>query len=135
MGVDKVSNGIGEPVIVYKKPAIAKKYSIATPQESDEFNEPKNGLQWQWQANKARNWTFSYPAKCVIRLNSVLSPDTAKSLWDIPNILTQKYAVEEFTATAKFLFTPKTIGEKFGLVVLGMSYANIVVTKKAGSYF
>ena len=52
MGVDKVSNGIGEPVIVYKKPAIAKKYSIATPQESDEFNEPKNGLQWQWQATR-----------------------------------------------------------------------------------
>ncbi|WP_462250299.1 beta-xylosidase family glycoside hydrolase, partial [Ferruginibacter sp.] len=76
-----------------------------------------------------------YPAKGVIRFNSVFNPDSAKSLWDIPNILTQKFPAEEFTATAKFLFTPKTNGEKFGLVVLGMSYANTAVTKKADGLY
>ncbi len=135
MGVDKDGNGIGEPVISYKKPNVAKKISITAPQESDEFNDAKLGLQWQWHANPKLNWAFSYPLKGVIRFNSILKPDTAKSLWDIPNILTQKFPAEQFTATTKFLFTPKTTGEKFGLVVLGMSYASIVVTKQADGIY
>ena len=68
-------------------------------------------------------------------MNSILTPDTAKNLWDIPNVLTQKIPAEEFTATTKFLFTPKTNGEKFGLVVLGMSYADIAITKKADGLY
>jgi hypothetical protein len=47
----------------------------------------------------------------------------------------QKFPAEEFSATAKFSFTPKTEGEKFGLVVMGMSYANIAVTKKADGLY
>jgi beta-xylosidase len=130
MGIDNDHNGIGEPVMVYKKPNVGKKYTAANPPESDEFSNSKIGLQWQWQANPKLNWAFCYPTKGVIRFNSVLKPDTAKNLWEIPNILTQKFPAEEFTATAKFSFFPKTIGEKFGLVVLGMSYADIAVTKK-----
>ncbi|MGG9963509.1 glycoside hydrolase family 43 protein [Ferruginibacter sp. SUN106] len=135
MGVDNNNNGIGEPVMVFRKPNIGKKYPVITPAESDEFNDSKTGLQWQWHANTKLNWGYCYPFKGVLRFNSVLRPDTAKSLWDIPNILTQKFPAEEFTATAKFLFTPKTNGEKFGLVVLGMSYADIAVTKKADGLY
>jgi beta-xylosidase len=135
MGVDNNNNGIGEPVMIYKKPNVGKKYPAVNPLESDEFNNNKIGLQWQWQANPKLNWAFCYPTKGAIRFNSVLKPDTAKNLWDIPNILTQKFPAEEFTATAKFSFTPKTNGEKFGLVVLGMSYADIAVTKKAGGIY
>lgn len=135
MGIDSDHNGIGEPVIVYKKPNVGKKHPVATPAESDEFNDPKIGLQWQWAANTKLNWAYCYPAKGVLRFNSVLKPDTAKNLWDIPNVLTQKFPAEEFTATAKFLFTPKTNGEKFGLVILGMSYADIAITKKADGLY
>jgi beta-xylosidase len=135
MGEDKDHNGIGEPVMVFKKPNVGKKYPIATPQESDEFTDNKIGLQWQWQANAKIDWAFLHPAAGAFRFNSILTPDTAKNLWDIPNILSQKMPAEEFTATTKFLFTPKTNGEKFGLVVLGMSYANIAVTKKADGLY
>ncbi len=135
MGVDNDHNGIGEPVMVYKKPNVGKKYPVVTPGESDEFNDSKIGQQWQWAANTKLNWSYCYPAKSVLRMNSVLKPDTAKNLWDIPNILTQKFPAEEFTATAKFLFTPKTNGEKFGLIVLGMSYADIAITKKADGLY
>ncbi len=47
IGIDKDGQGIGEPVMVYKKPNVArpngssesgKTYPIQTPQESDEFN-------------------------------------------------------------------------------------------------
>jgi beta-xylosidase len=135
MGVDKDGDGKGEPVTVYKKPTVGKSYRVTTPQESDEFNESVVGLQWQWQANPVINWAFCYPTKSVLRMNSVLTPDSAKNLWDIPNLLTQKFPAEEFIATAKFSFNPKTVGEKFGLVVLGMSYANIAVTKKADGVY
>lgn len=135
MGEDKDHNGIGEPVMVYKKPNVGKKYPVTTPQESDEFTDAKLGVQWQWQANSKIDWAFLNPAAGTIRFNSILSPDSAKNLWDIPNILSQKMPAEEFTATTKFLFTPKTNGEKFGLVVLGMSYANISVTKKADGLY
>ncbi len=130
IGVDSDNNGIGEPVMSYKKPNVGKKYAVITPLESDEFNNSQLGLQWQWHANPKLNWAFCYPAKGALRLNSVLKPDTAKNLWDIPNILTQKFPAEEFTANVKFLFTPKTNGEKFGLVVLGMNYANISIVKR-----
>ncbi len=142
MGVDNNNNGIGEPVMIFKKPNVGKKIlpagrqdPITTPAESDEFNNSKIGLQWQWHANKKIDWAFCYPAKGALRFNSILKPDTAKNLWDIPNILTQKFPAEEFKATAKFLFTPKTNGEKFGLVVLGMSYASIAITKKADGVY
>jgi beta-xylosidase len=135
IGVDTDHNGIGEPVMIFKKPNVGKKYPVATPAESDEFNGNKMGLQWQWHANPKLNWAYCYPEKGALRFNSILSPDTAKSLWDIPNILTQKFPADEFTATVKFLFSAKTNGEKFGLVVLGMSYADIAVTKKADGMY
>ncbi|MEO6731817.1 MAG: glycoside hydrolase 43 family protein [Ferruginibacter sp.] len=128
MGVDKDGDGKGEPVMVYKKPNVGKTYPLSSPQESDEFNDPAMGLQWQWHANPTLNWAFSFPGKGVLRLNSILPPDSAKNLWDVPSLLMQKFPAEEFVATAKFSFTPKTIGEKFGLVVMGMSYADIAVS-------
>lgn len=130
MGTDSDGDGNGEPVLLYKKPNVGKKYPVTTPQESDEFNDSKFGLQWQWQANPKLNWVFAYPANGVLRFNSILKPDSSKNLWDIPNILTQKFPAEEFTATAKFVFSPKTNGEQFGLVVMGMNYTAISLQKK-----
>lgn len=130
MGTDSDGDGNGDPVLVYKKPNVGKKYAVTTPQESDEFNNSKIGLQWQWQANPKLNWAFAYSAKGVLRFNSVLKPDSSKNLWDIPNILTQKFPAEEFTATAKFLLSPKTNGEQFGMVIMGMSYAAVSLQKK-----
>lgn len=135
MGVDKDGDGKGEPVSNYKKPNIGKTFPITTPQESDEFNAPTPGLQWQWHANPKINWAFCYPAKGALRLNSFKWPEDAKNLWDVPNLLMQKFPAEEFTATTKFSFIPKTDGEKFGLVVMGMNYAIIAVAKKTDGLY
>ena len=129
IGTDEDNDGNGEPVLRYKKPNVGKKYPATTPQESDEFNGNSLGLQWQWQANPQLNWAYCFPAKGALRLNSILKPDSAKNLWDVPAMLTQKFPAEEFTTTVKFSFTTKTNGEQFGLVVMGMSYAGITVTK------
>jgi beta-xylosidase len=132
IGVDKDGDGKGEPVLVYKKPNVGKIYPIATPAESDEFNTTHLGLQWQWQANPKATWSFLHPAKGILRLYSDKMPDSAKNLWDVPNILLQKWPAEEFVITTKFSFTPnpKLENEKAGLVIMGLSYANIALKSR-----
>lgn len=132
IGVDKDGDGKGEPVLVYKKPNVGKTWPITTPAESDEFNTTTLGLQWQWQANPKATWSFLYPAKGTLRLYSDKMPDSAKNLWDVPNILLQKWPAEEFVITTKFSFTPnpKLENEKAGMVIMGLSYANIALKSR-----
>jgi beta-xylosidase len=130
IGVDADGDGTGEPVLKFKKPNVGKTYSIATPPDSDEFNNSKLGLQWQWHANPTAPWAFPFPAKGVLRLHSVQTSENYKNLWDFPNLLLQKFPAEEFTVTTKLNLTPRFEGEKFGLLVMGIDYSYIGVTYK-----
>ena len=125
IGVDKDGDGIGDPVSVYKKPNVGKTYPIVTPAESDEFNNTKLGLQWQWEANAIGNWLMPNN-NGHLRLYAHVT-EGAKNLWDMPNILAQKFPADEFTTTTKLSFTPnpKLVNEEAGLVVLGLNYANL----------
>jgi beta-xylosidase len=125
IGVDKDGDGKGEPVLVYKKPNVGKTYPVQTPAESDEFNGITLGLQWQWMANPKATWAFLYNG--YLRLFSDKLPDSAKNLWDAPNVLLQKFPADEFTVTIKLTFKPNTKldAEKAGLAIMGSSYANI----------
>ncbi|HMU47155.1 MAG TPA: glycoside hydrolase 43 family protein [Chitinophagaceae bacterium] len=129
IGEDIDKDGKGEPVMVYKKPNVGKQFPRSTVQDSDEFNESKFGLQWQWQANPKEGWTFPTAAGSL-RLFSVYQPDSVKGLWNTPNILGQKFPADEFSATIKLDFKPLHELEKFGLVVLGSDYAFIGLQKK-----
>lgn len=51
----------GEPVLTYKKPKTAAKVANENPIESDEFNEPRMGLQWQWHANYDQKFGMPTP--------------------------------------------------------------------------
>lgn len=128
IGIDKDNDGKGEPVMVYKKPNIGKVYPIVTPAESDEFNLPKLGLQWQWQANPKEGWAFP-TASGSLRMFSVYQPDSINNIWSIPNILGQKLPAEEFIATVKLTFKPKFKNERFGLTMFGSDYAYISLEK------
>lgn len=137
IGVDKDGDGKGEPVVRYKKPNVGKTHPVQTPQESDEFNGPTAGLQWQWMANPKATWAFMNPAIGSLRLFSDKLPDSARNLWEAPNVLLQKFPAEEFTVTTKLTFTPnaKLENEKAGLVVMGFSYAGLALkSKKDGIY-
>jgi beta-xylosidase len=137
IGVDKDNDGKGEPVITYKKPNVGKVYPITTPAESDEFNGNTLGKQWQWMANTKATWYYMNPAKGSLRLYSDKVPVDAKNLWDVPNVLLQKFPADEFMMTTKLTFkpNPKLENEKAGLTVMGFSYANIAVkSKKDGLY-
>ncbi len=58
IGEDKNNDGNGNPVLRYKKPNVGKTYAKENPVESDEFNDLRLGLQWQWQANPEATWSF-----------------------------------------------------------------------------
>ncbi|WP_316814150.1 glycoside hydrolase 43 family protein [Pedobacter heparinus] len=132
IGTDADGDGNGDPVMHYKKPSVGKVYPINTPVESDEFNDVRLGLQWQWQANPLATYAFADAAKGSLKLYTHEVPADAKNLWDVPNVLLQKFPADEFMATTKLTFSPnpKLENEKAGLVVMGLTYANIGIRNK-----
>jgi beta-xylosidase len=125
----------GHPVSKHKKPDVGRNYPVQTPADSDEFNEPRIGLQWQWQANPQPGWAFPFPALGALRLYAIPSPATYRNLWDIPNLLLQKFPAPAFTATAKVTFTPRADQDRVGLVVMGTDYAYLGVRRAKGGIF
>ena len=131
IGFDKDGDGIGEPVLEYKKPKVSGTFPVQTPAESDEFDTNELGLQWQWHANPADWWSFPDAHKGILTLFSVPVPENYKNLWDVPNLLLQKFPSDKFTSTVKFSFKPdeRFVGERSGLVIMGMDYALISIEK------
>jgi beta-xylosidase len=136
IGEDIDGKGVGTPVMSYKKPNVGKQViAQMNPQESDEFDSPHLGLQWQWQANPDGNWLMpSHEGK--LRLYSQQLPEGSKNLMAAPNILTQKFPAENFSATAKIRLRPseKELGEKAGLVVVGEDYSQLFIRKEKGHF-
>jgi beta-xylosidase len=134
IGADKDNDGKGEPVMTYKKPNPGRKYPVTTVQDSDEFNAPTFGLQWQWQANPKEGWAFP-TADGSLRMFSVWQTDSLQGLWMQPAILGQKIPADEFKLKVKVSFHPKFRNEKFGLLLLGADYAYIAVEKREEGLF
>ncbi|MFL5738985.1 MAG: glycoside hydrolase 43 family protein [Flavisolibacter sp.] len=137
IGMDADGDGKGEPVLKFRKPDTGNKSFLQTPQDNDEFNENKLGLQWQWMANPQSAWYFMDPSKGILRLYSVLLPDSARNLWEAPNVLLQKFPAEEFMVTTRVGFhpNPKLQNERAGLIVMGFSYAGLVIRSRGdGNY-
>ncbi len=127
MGEDKDGDGIGEPVLVHSKPDVGKFFPFMVPATSDEFDNKKLALQWQWQANYKKSW-FSLAAKRgSLRLYSQPLPDSAVNLWSAPNLLLQKFPAAEFTVTTKLFFRPQLLNETSGLIIMGQDYAYLAL--------
>jgi beta-xylosidase len=128
IGTDPDGDGTGEPMARFKKPATGKAYPLATPAESDEFNGRVPGLQWQWMANPQHAWSFLLDS--ALRLYAVQKADSARNLWALPNVLSQKFPAERFSFTMKFSvsFNGK-IRETAGLAIMGTDYGALSVTK------
>lgn len=131
IGIDRDNDGAGEPVSEYRKPKVTIKNSIQTPAESDEFNSGNFGLQWQWHANPQDWWSYSDSHHGSLTLFSVPIRENFKNMWDVPNLLLQKFPSNKFTSTVKLTFKPdsKLVGERTGLIIMGMDYALISLEK------
>ncbi|MES2240143.1 MAG: glycoside hydrolase 43 family protein [Bacteroidota bacterium] len=135
IGEDKDKDGKGEPVATYKKPNVGgKTYPIMTPPDSDEFNSPKLGLQWEWHANAQVYWGLP-TAMGYYSMFCRPMPEKATNLFDVPNLLLQKFPANEFTATAKMNFNPRFDGESVGLVIMGLDYSYLKVKQQNGELF
>jgi beta-xylosidase len=122
----------GEPVLTYQKPK-ASGTVIVNPVESDEFNAPTIGRQWQWQANYDEK--FGVPtAFGTMRIYTHKLDEGAKSLWLVPNMLLQKTPADAFTATAKLRFTSKDQHQTGGIIMMGLDYSALVVRREGDTF-
>lgn len=131
IGVDKDGDGCGIPVSNYKKPNVGTTYPITTPPDSDEFNSPKVGLQWQWHANKQLYWGFP-TSRGYYTIYCQPIPENAISLWEVPNIFAQKFPAEEFVVTTKVKFNFRSDNEKAGVVIMGRDYSYLSLKQENG---
>ncbi|HEX8557072.1 MAG TPA: glycoside hydrolase 43 family protein [Pyrinomonadaceae bacterium] len=135
VGVDPDGDGTGEPVQRFKKPNVGRAWPVVTPPDSDEFDAPRLGLQWQWHANPQPNWAFPTGGLGFLRVINTPLPEGHRNLWDVPSLLLQKFPAPEFTATTRLTFTPRADGERAGLLVMGLDYARLSVEKRSGGLF
>ena len=139
IGLDKDGDGVGEPVVEYRKPAL-KNTGLFQPAESDTFCSTELGLQWQWHGVPSPYWYYldagaretDTDGLGAMRLYSVDQADDWRNLGDSPNLLLQKTPADEFTVTAKLRFMPnpqlKEKGENCGFVLMGSDYATVRLT-------
>ena len=133
MGVDKDGDLCGDPVLRYRKPKTRAAWKVVNPVETDEFNSPTLGKQWQWHANYQQN--FGMPtAFGTFRLFTFKHDTRAVNLWDVPNMLLQKTPADQFTATAKIRFTSKADNQMGGVIMMGLDYSALMV-KRIGDEF
>ena len=130
IGNDRDGAGSGEPVLTHRKPAAPPdRRPIIGPPTSDEFDEARLGLQWQWQANPQSTWSSLTARPGWLRLFA--QPAPAASLWPQPNLLLQKFPAPAFTVTTALDFAAAAAGEKAGLIVFGDSYSWIGLVRTA----
>jgi beta-xylosidase len=122
IGEDEDGDGVGQPVLAWRKPGVPGPVPLAVPATSDDFQAPRLGLQWQWHANPRPEW-YALPGH--LRLFS--QPAAENDLLKVPNLLLQKFPADCFTATTRLTFQPRLAGERAGLVVMGKAYAGLVL--------
>jgi len=126
---DTSHGSIGQPVLTHSKPTTLHASIKQNPADSDDFNAPTLGLQWQWQANPGPTWAFPSQSLGVLRLIAIPSPPEATNLWSTPAVLLQKLPGPNFTVTTKLKPSFANDGDRAGVVLLGKDYASLIVAQ------
>jgi beta-xylosidase len=114
----------GQPVLSYPIPAMGS----VRPQDSDEFNSPTLGLQWEWNHNPDNHlWSLS-ARPGFLRLTA--SP--ADSLVTARNTLTQILQGPQMQATTRIDISHMVDGQLAGLAMFGVQPSWIGVVRKEG---
>ncbi|BCJ96888.1 glycoside hydrolase [Anaerocolumna cellulosilytica] len=130
IGIDTNGDGIGEPVLEYKKPEGATSTKICEPATSDNFESSQLGLQWQWLANYSDSFYSLTEEKgrlCLYPLNT--TGDSKALLWNCANVLTQKIVCPAFTAVTRMDITVLPVGARSGMIMIGARYSALYVEK------
>ncbi len=133
IGRPKGNGYCGEPVATFRKPMASGDVAIQNPVESDEFNSPVLGKQWQWHANYDQS--FGMPtAYGTFRVYNHRLSEGFVNFWEVPNLLLQKTPADSFTATAKVRVTAKEENQMGGVIMMGLDYSALVV-RRVGNAF
>jgi beta-xylosidase len=134
MGVDADGDGTGEPVLEWTMPNVGASHPPMVPRTTDEFDAPTPGPQWQWHANPRAAWSSLVARRGWMRLNAQAMPDSSVNLWRVPNLLLQKLPAPAFDATTRISFGDLRMGERAGLVVMGLDYAYLAVRRTSSGW-
>ncbi len=134
MGVDADGDGVGEPVMTYRKPDVGERYPTMLPQTDDDFSAARLGLQWQWHANNQPGWYSLTDVNGKLRLVAQPLPPDAANLWPAPNLLLQKLPAPQFSVTTAMSLTAGAPDTTAGLIVMGLDYAYIALRRTDEGY-
>ena len=120
------NNYCGQPVLEMKKPACNETVEVTSLEASDDFNEGKLGLMWQWLANPKEAYGYVDNQEKQLVLNCVnFTKKPFPILWEQGNVLTQKLVCPEFQATVKLGISGLLEGDQAGVVMMGGAYSYI----------
>src|SRR5580692_9763668 len=121
----------GQPVVEHAVPVVVSATGQYRLQDSDEFNTPTLGLQWEWNHNPDDGlWSLS-ARPGYLRLHA----STAPSLVSARNTLTQILQGPAETVTARLDISHLLDGQRAGLVLFGVRPAWIGVVRESGSSY
>lgn len=126
-------DGCGEPCLIYKKPDTGVCGTPCGLEASDDFQEEKLNLMWQWLGN-ARDSFYSLKERPGFLRLYCLNPSGKKEpvLWENANVLTQKLVCPSFKARTCLHFDNLSENEQAGMVMMGGHYAYISVRMTEG---
>lgn len=133
IGINAV-DGCGEPCIIHKKPNTGITDVPVSLEASDDFNDSKLNLLWQWLGNWKECFYSLTDNPGFLRLYA-LNPAGKENavLWEEANVLTQKLVCPYFTASSCIHFGGLREREQAGMVMMGGHYAYIAVKLINGS--
>ena len=131
MGADPDGDGVGQPVPSHAKPDVGQPVAVGVPATSDEFEGSALGLQWQWHANPQDDWISLSDRNGWLRLSAVPRPEEYRNLWQVPNLLLQKFPAPTFTASCRLDASHLKEGQQAGLVVMGIDYSYLCLERTA----
>ncbi len=137
IGEDPDGDGCGQPVDEWQLPHTGFPASRETlrmqPQTDDDFAGTTLGQQWEWQANYQPLFGFTTNAGYFRLFTHRLSADEP-NLWNVPNLLLQKFPKKAFTATACVRVVAKEEGQRGGLLVMGLDYAWLSLVRRGEQF-
>ncbi len=126
IGVDVDGNGIGEPVLTWKKPALPPQPIAIQPTDED-WRGARPGLQWQWHANEQARWWSLTNRPGHLRLTA--EPVAGGDLRLAGNVLAQKPVARAFRTLTSIDITGLKPGARAGLCVLGKAATSLLLER------
>jgi beta-xylosidase len=125
IGKDVDGDGIGEPVLTYKKPING--FPFSAPPTDDEFDSGKLGLQWEWNHNpRDTHWSLTErPGYLRLKASKPVAPVKGDKMhkqvfWRACNTVSQRImGTTTGSATAKFDLAGMKPGQRAGFVRFG----------------